>query len=89
MEEQNKMKKISELFNVYDTNKNGVLEKKEFIVGFKDLISSLDQSLSNDEAAKIGDEAIAQFDFNNNGLIEFNEFTSLIDFLVNEKGLSI
>ena len=38
---------------------------------------------------KISEEAIINFDLNGNGIIEFNEFTELIKFLVEEKGLKL
>ena len=41
------------------------------------------------EIEKIAEEAIAMFDINKNGLIERNEFLSLMRFLIDEKGLSI
>lgn len=80
---------IKKLFESFDSNKNGVLEKQEFILGFKEMIYSLGDSLSPKELEAIAEEAIANFDLNGNGVIEMNEFTELIDFLVNEKGLKL
>ena len=78
-----------ELFDKYDKNKNGILEKEEFYKGFIELIKSLGEGHSDEEISKIADEAIEKFDLNHNGTIEIDEFNQLIYFLINEKGLSI
>ena len=82
-------KKIKELFDQFDENKNGVLEKSEFITGFNELIHSLGDAMPSETVEKISEEAINNFDLNGNGIIEFNEFTELIKFLVEEKGLKL
>ena len=79
--------KIKLLFDKYDENKNGVLEKSEFLKGFKELIKSLGEEMSKEEIDNISEDAISNFDLNQNGKIEFNEFYKLISFLKNEKGL--
>jgi Ca2+-binding EF-hand superfamily protein len=35
---------------------------------------------------QVVDEAMENFDKNKNGIIEYNEFVDLINFLINEKG---
>ena len=80
---------IKELFNGYDTNKNGVLDREEFYKGFSDLIKSLAEGQTDDEIKKIAEEAIEKFDLNKNGQIEMNEFLNLMEFLIYDKGLSI
>ncbi len=80
---------IKEIFDKFDINKNGVLDKEEFLKGFSDLIKSLAEGQTDDEIKKIADEAIEKFDLNKNGTIELNEFYHLIEFLIIEKGLSI
>ena len=82
-------KKIKELFDHFDENKNGVLEKSEFITGLNELIHSLGDAMPSETVEKISEEAINNFDLNGNGIIEFNEFTELIKFLVEEKGLKL
>ncbi len=82
-------KKIKALFDKYDENKNGVLEKSEFVKVFRDLIKSLGEDMSSNEVDKIAEDAISNFDLNQNGTIEFNEFCQLISFLINEKGLNL
>jgi Ca2+-binding EF-hand superfamily protein len=81
--------KMRIIFNKYDENKNGVLEKVEFIKVFRDLIKSLGEDMSSNEVDKIAEDAISNFDLNQNGTIEFNEFCQLISFLINEKGLNL
>ena len=80
---------VKRLFDRYDDNKNGVLEKKEFVNGIRELIRSLGETISLNEIEIISEEAIEKFDLNGNGVLEFNEFTELIMFLVMEKGLTL
>ena len=81
--------KIKLLFDKYDDNKNGILEKSEFIKGFIDLVKAIETDMKDNEVKKIAEEAIIKFDLNGNGIIEFNEFCELISFLKNEKGLNL
>jgi Ca2+-binding EF-hand superfamily protein len=66
--------KIKILFDKYDDNKNGVLEKSEFIKGFIDLVKAIETDMKDNEVKKIAEEAIIKFDLNGNGIIQFNEF---------------
>ena len=81
--------KMRIIFNKYDENKNGVLEKTEFVKVFRDLIKSLGEDMTKEEIDNIAEDAISNFDLNQNGIIEFDEFCQLISFLKNEKGLSL
>ena len=80
---------IKEIFDKFDENHNGVLDKKEFFKGFSDLIKSLAEGQDEKEIEKIAEEAIEKFDLNHNGQIELEEFNQLMIFLINEKGLSL
>ena len=80
---------IKEIFDRFDLNHNGVLEKEEFFKGIIGLIKSLAEGHSDEEINKIAEEAIEKFDLNKNGIIEIDEFNQLMSFLINEKGLSI
>ena len=80
---------IKEIFDRFDLNHNGVLEKEEFFKGIIGLIKSLAEGHSDEEINKIAEEAIEKFDLNKNGQIEIDEFNQLMFFLINEKGLSI
>ena len=82
-------KTIKEIFDKFDENHNGVLDKEEFFKGFSDLIKTLAEGQDEKEIRKISEEAIEKFDLNNNGQIEFEEFIQLMIFLINEKGLSL
>ncbi len=80
---------IKQIFDRFDSNHNGVLDKEEFYKGFSGLIKSLAEGQTDDEIQKIAEEAIEKFDLNKNGQIELDEFNQLMEFLINEKGLSI
>ena len=82
-------KTIKEIFDKYDENHNGILDKNEFFKGFSDLLKSLAEGQDEKEIEKIAEEAIEKFDLNQNGQIEFEEFIQLMIFLINEKGLSL
>ena len=45
--------------------------------------------MTKEEIDNIAEDAISNFDLNQNGIIEFDEFCQLISFLKNEKGLSL
>ncbi len=83
------LRHIKEIFDRYDENQNGILEKEEFFKGFSQLVKSLAEGQTDEEIKKITDEAIDKFDLNHNGQIEIEEFNQLMWFLINEKGLSI
>ena len=83
------LRHIKEIFDRYDENQNGILEKEEFYKGFTQLVKSLAEGQTDEEIKQITDEAIDKFDLNHNGQIEIDEFNQLMWFLINEKGLSI
>ena len=83
------LKNFKEIFDKFDENHNGVLDKEEFYKGFSDLIKLLGEGHNEEEIKKIAEEAIEKFDLNHNGQIEIEEFNELMVFLINEKGLSI
>ena len=73
---------ITKMFQLYDENNNGVLEKEEFCKVFKNLVIKLSDDQTEEELDSIAKEAIVKFDLNKNGTIEFNEFKELIKFLI-------
>ncbi len=87
--DEDTQKTIKEIFDKYDENHNGILDKNEFFKGFSDLLKSLAEGQDEKEIEKIAEEAIEKFDLNQNGQIEFEEFIQLMIFLINEKGLSL
>lgn len=86
---ESREEKIKKLFDNYDENSNGVLEKEELITGLKDLISSLGEALPPESVQEIAEEAMTNFDLTGKGTIDFKEFTSLINFFIQEKGLKV
>ena len=80
---------IRRMFQSYDDNGNGVLDREEFYKVLKSMIKTLAEDQSEEELDKIAEEATIKFDLNKNGIIEFNEFNNLVRFLIDEKGLSI
>ena len=80
---------IQDLFDRFDENHNGMLEKEEFYKGFNELVKSLAEGHSDEDIKQITEEAIDKFDLNHNGKIEIDEFNQLMWFLINEKGLAI
>ena len=70
---------VQKIFNQYDTNKNGVLDKTEIIEAIKDLnghLVLLGYTLDEDEIQSI----IKRADKNNDGQIQIEEFIHLINY---------
>ncbi len=80
---------IRRMFESYDDNDNGVLDKEEFCKVLKNMVKQLADDQTEEELDQITKEAIVKFDLNQNGTIEFEEFNDLVRFLIDEKGLSI
>ena len=80
---------IRRMFESYDDNENGVLDREEFFRVFKTMVKQLSDNQTEEELDVIAGEAIVKFDLNKNGIIEYNEFKELVRFLIDEKGLSI
>ena len=80
---------IRRMFESYDANNNGVLEKEEFYKVLRTMLKQLSEDQSDEEINQIASEAIEKFDLNKNGMIEIEEFKSFVKFLIEEKGLSV
>jgi Ca2+-binding EF-hand superfamily protein len=78
-----------ELFNKYDSNNNGVLEKKEFACYFKEMTKLLGESVPEAELEAIVNEGIEIFDLNSDGVLQIEEFKKMLKFLIEEKGLKL
>ena len=81
--------RVRKLFEKYDLNKNGVMEKEEFIQVMIDILKELGEDLPEKKHREVAEEGLMKFDLNHNGKIEFNEFYEFIRFLVSEKGYSL
>ena len=81
--------KIKALFERYDTNKNGVLDREEFFIVFKQLLSEMGENFPDKKDGEVAEEGMNNFDLNKNGTIEYNEFEELIKFLIEEKGYNL
>ena len=81
--------KVKNLFEKYDLNKNGVLDKDEFIKIMIDILRELGEDLPEKKHIEVAEEGFTKFDLNKNGKIEFNEFFEFMGFLISEKGYTL
>ncbi len=81
--------KIRALFEKYDEDKNGVLDREEFFKVFKILLQEMGEYFPDKKNDEVAEEGMNNFDTNKNGTIEYNEFFELMQFLVNEKGYTL
>ena len=82
-------KKVRNLFEKYDLNKNGVLDKSEFINIMVDILKKLDEDLPEKKHIEVAEEGFSKFDLNGNNVIEFNEFYEFMRFVISEKGYDL
>ena len=82
-------KKVRELFEKYDRNRNGVLEREEFIKILIDILMEIGEDIPIKKHREVAEEGLTLFDLNRNGKIEFSEFFDFIAFVVSEKGYSL
>ena len=75
-----------ELFNRYDKQHKGALDKEEFEKMILDILTNLGEENPEENLETIAQEGMKNYDNNKNGKIEFNEFFNLLDFLILEKG---
>ena len=75
-----------DLFNKYDLDQTGALEKEEFEKLMLDTLKSLGEENPEKTFKTIAQEGMHYYDANKSGKIEFNEFYKLLDFLIVEKG---
>lgn len=81
--------KLRMLFDKFDDNKNGIIERTECKKMFTQIISELGENLKPGQIDEIVNTAMNKFDSNKNGQIEFNEFREIVDFLINDKGYDL
>ena len=81
--------KVRVLFERYDFNKNGVLDKNEFVNIMTDILRELGENLPEKKHIEVAEEGFIKFDLNDNKLIEFNEFYEFMRFIISEKGYEL
>ena len=81
--------KVRYLFEKYDLDKNGTLEKKEFMRIMIDILKELGEDNAESKLMETAEEGFTMFDFNENKKIEFNEFYDFIRFVISEKGYEL
>ena len=81
--------KVRNLFEKYDINKNGVLDKNEFIKIMVDILKKLGEDLPEKKHLEVAEEGFHRFDFNENSVIEFNEFYEFMRFVISEKAYDL
>ena len=81
--------KVRALFEKYDIDKNGYLDKKEFVKIMVDILRDLGENLPEKKHIEVAEEGFIKFDFNKNKKLEFNEFYEFMIFVVSEKGYNL
>ena len=81
--------KVRILFEKYDLDKNGVLDKNEFVKIMTDILRELGENLPEKKHIEVAEEGFNQFDFNENKIMEFNEFYEFMRFVISEKGYDL
>ena len=81
--------RVRNLFEKYDLNKNGVLDKNEFIKIMVDILKKLGDDLPEKKHIEVAEEGFSKFDLNDNSVIEFNEFYEFMRFVISEKGYDL
>ncbi len=82
-------KKANDLFSTYDTNKNGALDKKEFMICFRDILESLGQDIPEGHIESLVNEGMKKYDLNGDGALQIDEFKTMLKFLIEVNGLSL
>ena len=81
--------KVRNLFEKYDLDKNGVLDKNEFVRIMVDILKKLGEDLPERKHLEVAEEGFNKFDLNENRDIEFNEFYEFMRFVISEKGYDL
>ena len=81
--------KVRNLFEKYDLDKNGVLDKNEFVRIMVDILKKLGEDLPERKHLEVAEEGFTKFDLNDNKVIEFSEFYEFMRFIISEKGYEL
>ena len=83
------LKKVRNLFEKYDLDKNGVLDKDEFFRIMVEILKKLEEDLPERKHLEVAEEAFTKFDINHDKVIEFEEFYEFMRFIISEKGYEL
>ena len=81
--------KVRNLFEKYDFNKNGVIDKNEFVTIMTDILKNLGEDMPEKKHREVAEEGFIKFDLNKNSVLEFNEFYEFMRFVISEKGYDL
>ena len=81
--------KVKWLYEKYDLNKNGIIEKNEFIRIMTVILKELGEEADDNKIKEVVEEGLEEFDLNENGKLEYHEFFEFIHFIVTEKGFDL
>ena len=81
--------RIANIFNNFDRSKKGELDYDEIRMFLFEVFDELEEDTSQLYGDDIIRELLELFDYDKNGLINYIEFTKLVEFLILEKGLRI
>jgi Ca2+-binding EF-hand superfamily protein len=73
------------LFNKYDCDKSGNLDKAEIQMLLNEIISNIPEN----ELCSMCDKAFSKFDTNLDGTLQIEEFKELLKFIMSTEGLTI
>lgn len=76
-------------FNRYDLENRGSLNKVKFAKVLRDLLIGINYNYTKEEYNEILNEAFQTFDANKDGIIEYEDFNSMIDFFIIEQGFEL
>ena len=76
---------IEDIFQSFDKKKKGVLDRYEVKEFFKKVLIDLEEDTVLLTSENLLKQFYEMFDKNKDGKIDFNEFKSVMEFLINEK----
>ena len=80
---------IEDIFQSFDKKKKGVLDRYEVKEFFKKVLIDLEEDTVLLTSENVLKQFYEMFDKNKDGKIDFNEFKSVMEFLINEKGYQL
>ena len=80
---------IEDIFQSFDKKKKGVLDRYEVKEFFKKVLIDLEEDTVLLTSENLLKQFYEMFEKNKDGKIDFNEFKSVMEFLINEKGYQL